>query len=373
MKGVLCKICFANFLLVAAVFMQFGALLFMGQVAGGNAGVWALVLSTFLVGLFVPGPFCSYFVTRYQRKSVYKVSMLLLLAFSAILFFEQSATAAALVRLGEGMAFGVAQVALGSTLLNDLTVSEKRTVSDYYFAWIALCGIPAGIAAAYWLMRFWGFDIVLGVSIALVLFSMLIVGRINVPFRAPINVKKVSCDRFWQKNDFLPFLNLMLLSVVFGMFLAENLQPLMLVFAVAGIFLAHPLRVMVFTDADVRAEIVTGMIMMLAAMLIPFATDSVASLHAAALIIGVGMGLGSSRFLLYFLKLIGHCQRGTAQNTYMLSRECGYTVGFVLALFVSNPLWVAMPLLVASIVMYLVVTHPWFLKHNDRYFRFREV
>ena len=121
--------------------------------------------------------------------------MLLLLAFSEILFFEQSATAAALVRLGEGMAFGVAQVALGSTLLNDLTVSEKRTVSDYYFAWIALCGIPAGIAAAYWLMRFWGFDIVLGVSIALVLFSMLIVGRINVPFRAPINVKKISCDR----------------------------------------------------------------------------------------------------------------------------------------------------------------------------------
>lgn len=373
MNSVLFRICLANFIFVAAVFMQFGALVFMGHAEGEDMCVLALALSSFVAGLFVLGPFCSYFVARFQRKSVYRLSLFLFLLLSGVLFQWHNLAVSTLVRFGEGMLCGVAQVALGSTMLNDLTVSEKRTVSDYYFAWIALAGIPLGIAAACWLTSFGSFDVVLATSMIMIFLSILIVDRIRVPFRAPINVKKISCDRFWQKNDFLPFLNLLLFSTVFGIFLADNFEPLMLVFAAAGIFLAHPLRVMVFSDADVRAEIVTGMILVLAAMLIPFATESVASLHASALILGAGIGLSSSRFLLYFLKLIGHCQRGTAQNTYMLSRECGYAIGFVLAFIVPNPLWVAMPVLIISIVLYLAVTHPWFLKHNDRYFKFREV
>jgi len=373
MNGVLLRICIANFIFVAAVFMQFGALVFKGMAGEADMRVLALALSSFVAGLFVLGPFSSYFVARFQRKSVYRWSLFLLLLLSAVLFQWQSLAVSSLVRFGEGMLCGVAQVALGSTMLNDLTVSEKRTVSDYYFAWIALAGIPLGMAASFCLMSLGSFDVVLATSMGMILLSMIIVGRIRVPFRAPINVKKISCDRFWQKNDFLPFLNLLLFSTVFGVFLADNFQPLMLVFATAGILLAHPLRVMIFTDADVRAEIVTGMILVLAAMLIPMATESATSLHASALILGAGIGLSSSRFLLYFLKLIGHCQRGTAQNTYMLSRECGYAIGFVLAFFVPNPLWVAMPVLLISIVLYLAVTHPWFLKHNDRFFKYREV
>ena len=373
MNGVMFRICCANFLLVAAVMVQLASIMYVGRADGVSMRPVSFAVAAFSLGLYAPGPFCSYIVARYQRKSVYMISLLLLVAISGIMCFSRDIVSIASIRFLEGAVCGLAQVSLGSTLLNDLTVSERRTLSDYYFAWSAIFAMPVGVAAAYWAVPVFGFNAVLLASMLMLLFSMLSVMRINVPFRAPINVKLFSCDRFWQKNDLLPFINLLLLSTTFGMFVAANHRPMMFLFAALGVLGAYPLRKMVFTDADVRAEIVTGMILVLAALLIPFATSSPASLHAAALLFGAGIGLSSSRFLLYFLKMTGHCQRGTAQNTYMLSRECGYAAGFVSAFFVPHPAVIAIPMALVSIFFYLAVTHPWFLKHKDRYFKFREV
>ncbi len=373
MNGVMFRICCANFLLMAAIMMQLASVMFAGRAGGASQCPLSFAMAAFSVGLYVLGPLSSYLVARFQRKNVYEVSLLALAAVSGIMYFSRDVVSVALVRFLEGAVCGLAQVSLGSTLLNDLTVSERRTLSDYYFAWSAILAMPAGMAAAYYAMPVAGFDAVLLASVLMMLLSAFVVMRIRVPFRAPINVKLFSCDRFWQKNDLLPFINLLLLSTTFGMFIAANRQPLMFAFAALGVLAAYPLRKMVFTDADVRAEIVTGMILVLAALLIPFATSSAASLHAAALLFGAGIGLSSSRFLLYFLKMTGHCQRGTAQNTYMLSRECGYAAGFVCAFFVPHPAVIAIPVAVFSMAFYLAVTHPWFLKHNDRYFKFREV
>lgn len=373
MNGVLFRICLANFLLVVAIMMQLASVLFVGRIEGVSNHSLSLAIAAFSVGLYVLGPLSSFLVVRFQRKNVYEASLLVLVAISGIMYFSRDVLSVALVRFLEGAVCGLAQVSLGSTLLNDLTSSERRTVSDYYFAWSAILAVPAGVAASYYIMPLTDFHTVLLASVSVLLLSAIVIVRIRVPFRAPIHVSLFSCDRFWQKNDFLPFVNLLLFSTTMGMFVATNLQPLSFVFAALGILVAYPLRIMVFANADVRAEIVTGMILVLAALLIPFATSNPASLHAAALIFGAGIGLSSSRFLLYFLKMIGHCQRGTAQNTYMLSRECGYAIGFVLAFFVPNPTLVAIPAVVVSIIFYLAVTHPWFLKHNDRYFKFREV
>lgn len=372
MGSVLFRICLANFALVAAVFMQFAALMTTGGDDGADMHALAVAVSVFALGLFALGPVSSCLLSKYQRKSVYKASLLALMAVSAVLYLTDSILLVALVRFVQGALCGLAQVALGSTLLNDLTVSEKRTRHDYFFAWTALLAIPSGMALALLLSKIYAFDVQLIVSLVLMLLSVIVVQRMRVPFRAPISTPLFSYDRFWQKNDLLPFLNLMIYSMVFGIFIAANFNPITFVCAAMGVLIAHPFRRMVFANADVRAEIVTGMIFMLAAMLIPMATSSLTSLHVAAVMFGVGVGLGTSRFLLYFLKLTGHCQRGTAQNTYMLSRECGYALGFVIAYFVPAPLWVALPAMVVSIIFYLVLTHPWFLKHNDRYFKFRE-
>lgn len=373
MAKVLFRICFANFLLTAAVFMQLGAIVW-GESAAGvgfTDTVWAV--SAFVLGLFALGPVSSYFVAKYQRKSVFKSALLLIAVVSAVLYFNTTLAAVAVVRFVQGALCGLAQVALGSTMLNDMTASERRTFSDYNYSWSALLGIPVGVAAAYFLCPEWGFNVALLVSVAMLLLSILTVMIIKVPFRAPISVPMFSCDRFWQKNDFLPFVNLLLFSSLLGLFLSANFSAVTFLFVSLGVVVAHPLRRMIFSDADVRAEIVSGMLLVLAAVLIPFSTDFAASIHAADVIFGAGIGLGSSRFLLYFLKLTGHCQRGTAQNTYMLARDCGYAIGLVAGAYVENVQYVMVPVALVSLVFYLAITHPWFRRHNDRDFKFHEV
>lgn len=373
MKRVLFKISFANFLLTAAIFMQFGAIVSGSECAGGDFRHMAWALTAFFLGLFALGPVSSYLVSRFQRKSVYANSVLIMAAVSAVLYFDSGLAAVAATRFVVGALCGVAQVALGSTMLNDMTVSEKRTNSDYNYSWSALLGIPAGAAAAYWLAPAFGFNVALVASIVLILLSMVTVMGIRLPFRAPISVALFSCDRFWQKDDFLPFVNVLLFSSVVGLFLSADFSALSYLFMALGVAVAHPLRRMIFQNADVRAEIVAGMILVLGAELIPLATSLPASIHAANVMLGAGVGLASSRFLLYFLKLTGHCQRGTAQNTYMLACGCGYAIGFMGGAYVSSPVCAAIVASVASAVFYLAVTHPWFRRHNDRDFKFHEV
>lgn len=144
-------------------------------------------------------------------------------------------------------------------------------------------------------------------------------------------------------------------------------------FAAAGAITANVVRKAVFRNADMRAEIVSGLLCAFFALLIIIVRDADTYYKVASFMFGAGISLASTRFLLYFLKLTGHCQRGTAQNTYMLSRECGYALGLVLALMIPVALETALVLILLSVALYLFVTHPWFMRHGDRGFKFREV
>ena len=180
--------------------MQLASVLFVGRIEGVSNHSLSLAIAAFSVGLYVLGPLSSFLVVRFQRKNVYEASLLVLVAISGIMYFCRDVLSVALVRFLEGAVCGLAQVSLGSTLLNDLTSSERRTVSDYYFAWSAILAVPAGVAASYYIMPLTDFHTVLLVSVSVLLLSAIVIVRIRVPFRAPIHVSLFSCDRFWQKK-----------------------------------------------------------------------------------------------------------------------------------------------------------------------------
>lgn len=364
----------ANFLLVASTAMQFAALYSQGSGWAWGSAEAALAVSAFAVGLFALGPVSAWLVDRYRRKSVYFAALILMAAVAFLPEGMPGLTATALTRFASGALCGLAQVALGSTILNDISRSDKRTRSDYDYAWSALLAIPAGVAASMLLIPQVGMRGVAICQAALLLASCWVVAGIRVPFRAPMRLAVFSRDRFWQPGDFPAFAGLMLLSAAFGAFVSQCGEAEGYLFVALGVAAAFPLRVMVFANADVRAEIVTGMLLVVAALLVPVASKAQASLHAAALMMGAGIALSSARYLLYFLKLTGHCQRGTAQTTYMLSRQTGYAAGFALAACLPGA-EAAIPLAATGIALalYLALIHPWFKKHSDRDFKFREV
>ena len=87
---------------------------------------------------------------------------------------------------------------------------------------------------------------------------------------------------------------------------------------------------------------------------------------------GLGLGLVSSDFLLILVKLSEHCQRGTANTTYLLAWELGVALGVAVGCYlidISSYISVFQVGIVAVILalgFYLGLTNPYFKKHKLR-------
>ena len=93
--------------------------------------------------------------------------------------------------------------------------------------------------------------------------------------------------------------------------------------------------------------------------------------YISPVLVGLGVGLIGSRFLLFFIKLSKHCQRGTAVSTYMLSWESGIATGlFVGYFFFADQIRLALSASLACIMLafalYVLFTHQWYIKKKNR-------
>ena len=135
-----------------------------------------------------------------------------------------------------------------------------------------------------------------------------------------------------------------------------------------GFLLALLAQRFVFRDAELKSEVVTGLLLMMAALLVLL----VAPLSPVApLLTGLSIGIIGSRFLLFFIKLSRHCQRGTSQSTFFLGWETGIALGMGAGYLwcyhqVEQLLCVSLALVAIALALYHFVTHSWFMHHKNR-------
>ena len=93
--------------------------------------------------------------------------------------------------------------------------------------------------------------------------------------------------------------------------------------------------VFVFADADLRSEATTGMIVIGIAVLLMITRRQESVSYIVPILVGLGVGLIGSRFLLFFIKMSDHCQRGTSQSTFLLAwgNRYRYRVWFFLTAY----------------------------------------
>ena len=137
-----------------------------------------------------------------------------------------------------------------------------------------------------------------------------------------------------------------------------------------GFLLAIMAQRIVFRDAELKSEVVSGLILIAVALLMMMTRTQQVVHYAAPMFVGIGTGLIASRFLLYFIKLSRHCQRGTSQSTFMLGWESGlaWGLGIGLALCYGRPqlaLMASLGCVVIALLMYHFV-HDWFTRHKNR-------
>ena len=372
---------FANLLLSMAVYMLIPILpKYLMEVEGMSTMQVGIVMGAYVIGLFALGPLCSWLITRYRRNRVCLFSVLLMaLSFTLYPHAHQwldidthDTFVYALYRFILGVTFGLSQMILCSTLIVDVSESFQRTEANHSAAWFGRFALSLGPMAAI-LIDKWvagGIYLVFDISFFMSLAAMVLICMVKFPFKIPDeNVSVFSFDRFFLPSGWLLFMNLVLIMIVLGILLTLNVNAHFYGMMMCGFFLALLSEKYVFANVEPKREAVTGLVVMAIAILILLARPQ-AFEYISPTFLGLGIGIIGSRFLLYFIQLSLHCQRGTSQSTFFLAWESGMGIGLFLGyvLFESSEqkIWCVLVLIVLSFLMYMFITHPWCMRHKHR-------
>lgn len=374
----------ANLLVSMAIYMQVTLLPTLADSTGmvSLASV-AAMMGGYGVGLYLLGCFCSYFVQRHRRNKVCVYSILLMalclvLPYYLHLWVDSRFFVGALLltRIVTGALYGLIQMILSSTLVVDCSESFQRTEANYAEAWFGRFAIALGPLTAILTTTLADREWTVWTSAGLAVASALFIMMVRFPFRAPDdNVRLFSIDRFLLPSGWLLFINLLMVTTVLGVCLPYASSSLMCyVCLMFGFLLALLAEKFIFVNAELKSETVAGLILIGGAVLILGQHQSASAYHFAFTMLGLGSGLIGSRFLLFFIKLSHHCQRGTSQSTFFLAWESGVALGltcyFASGLHLpgqADPLLQQILVLVVfALLLYLLFTHHWYLKHKNR-------
>lgn len=360
----------ANLLVCTSTYMllpSFPALWGVEEGCGASLLAWGL----FCVGLCLPAPFCNYWLDTYRRKSVVQWAlagiMLVMLLFSA----GVPLWGRLLLRLLQGSAFTVFQIALGSTLLLDLSDTGKRTEVAHIYYWFTRLALVFGFLLSLLPDFRYGGRMYAFLSVALPFLAWLLVSTLSVPFRAPLEPVLVSLDRFWLPRGIRIFLPLFLAAFYVGMFLAGVCRGDFFICLAVG-FLVALVAHQSFLRGNIQAEIIIGFVFLLfSGILRAYGSGCYACEAAANLLLGVGTGFVTSRLLLSYIRICEHCERGTAQTSYMLGWEAGLVSGFTFSVclmhvFPASLPWVLLVPVSLAFVCYLFGLRKWYVLHRRK-------
>ena len=333
-------------------------------------------MGVFGLGLYLFGVCCSWLVQHYRRNVVCMWSIVAVIVNLVLLWYIDTLrtefvdfTLIMLHRFVLGATFGLAQMVLSSTLIIDTCESFQRTEANHIASWFARFALSLGPLAGLIVYALDSFSSVVWGAVGCAVGALLLVKIVTFPFRTPEEgVKVVSLDRFFLTQGFLLFVNLLLVTTVIGLLLSMPSEQLFYALMMGGFLLALLAQRFVFRDAELKSEIITGLFLLVAALAILLVAPAS---PVSPVFIGLSAGIIGSRFLLFFIKLSRHCQRGTSQSTYFLGWESGIALGMCLgyACFYQQPtalIYTALGITAAALLLYHFFTHRWFLEHKNR-------
>lgn len=338
------------------------------------------VVVFYALGLFLLGGFTSYLVQRYRRNVVCMLSIFALTLTISVMYFNEHLPISheiefwlgCVVALLMGALMGLAKMTLMSTLVIDTSESIMRTEANYISSWFGRVSLAIGAAIGLICSQFLDFRSTILVACAMGLCSIYFVRRAKFPFRAPEDyVSLYSTDRFFLLQGIPLFLLLAMVTMSAGLVVSTVINFEFFCFMFAGFVLSIISEKVVFSDADLKSEPITGLICMLLSLGMLLISQLPIADKIIPVLFAFGVGIFATRFMLFLIKLSRHCQRGTSQSTYFLAWEFGLASGIALAYGVLNGVktdiyLVALGLTVFVLLAYNFLLHPWYMSHRNR-------
>lgn len=370
----------ANFMVALAVYIFLPIIpLWLIEGKGCSSTEAGISFFAFGLGLFLLGPFCSYLVQRYRRNLVCILSIAFMALSIAFMYWLNGKDADSidfslicLQRFMLGAFFGLAQMVLTSTLIVDTCESFLRTEANHCVSWFSRMSLSIGPMAGLLLYYAQGVQSVISLSLMACLTAAVLVAITKFPFRAPEeSIHHFSLDRFFLTNGLILFVNLLLINISIGILFSLSLPFAFYGFMMGGFLLALLAQRFMFRNADLKSEVITALFFIIAALVLMLTKEIQKITLIVPMFIGFGIGIIGSRFLLFFIKLSRHCQRGTSQSTFMLAWESGLAIGVGVGLLLSSfgnavSLILSLVLAILSLLIYHFHTHKWYMLHKNR-------
>ena len=171
-------------------------------------------IAIFGASLFLLGAFNNYLVDTFKRKNVCTRSLLLLALLGLLYPYAGEWGMIFLLRVLQGALFGVVLMAMGSTLVIDVTPSQYRNKASVVFTWSGVLGMLCGILLGYNAGWYLSFQQQIYLFVGLCALPVVLVSMVEVCFRAPLDLPLLSFDRFLLFRTLIPGLNMMVVPFI---------------------------------------------------------------------------------------------------------------------------------------------------------------
>lgn len=300
------------------------------QLYGNNSLVaWAIV--AFAVGMILPGPFGAHLMERRSRKEVFLKAMVVISILPTVGYVYAPHPAWLIGLHGiQGMAFGVAQTAAGTTLVNDVLKSKQRDKGDIIYAWAGRLGIPLGLFLGFLLLHITTVESAFWWSLVTSMLSFLLVAQTQVPLKAPVKVPLLTFDRFFLPQSFPLMLSMFAAPWLMGRVVGAGTTGIACMCMSLGALLAAVEQLLLRKHLGQRVAVCAGYVLLFVSCVL-IDMPGLFTTYIAHALIGFAVGAVSSRHLIEWISKAEHCRRGTAQSTYMLSWRMSFALGFVVS------------------------------------------
>ena len=362
----------ANLLLHAAVYMLFPVFHHWMTKQWHCSDLYAGgVTAVFGISLFLPGLFNNYLVDTYKRQAVCVRSIFVLALISLAYPYVEHFQTLWFLWMIQGAAFAIVLMATGSTLVIDVTPSQKRNQANTSFTWAGIFGMMAGLIGGHQAESLLTFPQLTYCSALLSVGAILLISMVSVSFRAPLELPLLSFDRFILFRSLGPGLNMMAVPIVLGIVFGTIYDSFFYLCIGGGFICFLFLKAATTVRADGRLLVTLGQLLTGAGLSVLYFSDAGIHLWGAGFLIGFGAAASISQFLFVMIQLPLHCERGTGYHTYQLLWELGILLGvmsgkWTVASPSGHPFMVALLVCLAGMLVYQASVHRYYCRHMNR-------
>ena len=351
-----CLILAANFLLYFGFYLLMPVFPFyLVEEFGVTEGAVGAILACYTVAALAVRPFSGYLLDTFARKPLY------LLAFSVftLIFGGYIITGTVLMfivlRIIHGFSFGTVTVA-GNTIVIDITPSSRRGEAVGYYGLANNIAMSLGPMTGLFMHDHVSFDTIFITALCCCLAGLICACCIKTPKKQPMPRTAISLDRFILLKGIPLGLDLLLLSIPYGMtttYVAMYARQigitkgtgLFFTLMAAGMAVSRMFSGRQVDKGRIVAVISFGIYLVCCCFFglsgcrwlmenVPGAAQYV--FFGIALLLGVGFGTMFPAFNTLFVNLAPNNKRGTATSTYLTSWDVGIGAGLLLGGYIGQ-------------------------------------